>query len=45
MQTMDESLMVAVVAGAVLPEDAYMMAEKKETFEGLVPPGFLDALA
>jgi twitching motility protein PilT len=45
MQTMDESLLAAVESGVVAAEDAYMIAEKKDAFADLVPPGFLDSLA
>jgi twitching motility protein PilT len=43
MQTLDDALMALVQAGAVHPEQAYLRAEKKETFQDMVSPGFLES--
>ena len=43
MQTFDDALRDLVKRGQISGETAYMAAAKKEDFEALVPPGFLNA--
>ena len=41
MQTVDMALMDLVEEGLIAPEEAWLRAEKQETFEGLCSPAFL----